>query len=114
MKRQNNRKISVIIGNPPYNAKQQDENENNPNRPYTRESIVVSRQTYIRASGAKKIRLFDMYARFLRWASDRLRTTGLMAFVTNRSLHRESRNFDGFRKPVGGEVRRILDHGSGR
>ena len=28
----NRRKISVIIGNPPYNANQQNENDNNKNR----------------------------------------------------------------------------------
>ena len=32
IKRQNERKISVIIGNPPYNANQLNENENNKNR----------------------------------------------------------------------------------
>ncbi|MEJ7671706.1 MAG: N-6 DNA methylase [Chitinophagaceae bacterium] len=34
IKRQNERKISVIIGNPPYNANQQNENDNNKNREY--------------------------------------------------------------------------------
>ena len=34
IKRQNARKISVIIGNPPYNANQQNENDNNKNRAY--------------------------------------------------------------------------------
>jgi len=32
IKRQNERKISVILGNPPYNAKQQGANEMNRNR----------------------------------------------------------------------------------
>jgi predicted helicase len=36
IKRQNKRKISVIIGNPPYNANQQNENDNNKNRTYPR------------------------------------------------------------------------------
>jgi predicted helicase len=36
IKRQNDRAISVIIGNPPYNANQQNENENNKNREYPR------------------------------------------------------------------------------
>ena len=31
---QNEKTISVIIGNPPYNANQQIENENNKNRKY--------------------------------------------------------------------------------
>ena len=32
IRRQNKKKISVIIGNPPYNANQKNENENNKNR----------------------------------------------------------------------------------
>ena len=40
-----------------------------------------------------------MYARFFRWASDRLSENGVLAFVTNRSFI-ESRTFDGFRKTV--------------
>ena len=38
VKRQNERKISVIIGNPPYNANQQNENDNNRNRAIWRAS----------------------------------------------------------------------------
>ncbi|MCC5669349.1 hypothetical protein LC653_37335 [Nostoc sp. CHAB 5784] len=34
IKRQNESKISVIIGNPPYNAKQENFNDNNSNRYY--------------------------------------------------------------------------------
>jgi predicted helicase len=43
-----------------------------------------------------------MYARFFRWASDRLNENGVLAFVTNRSFI-ESRTFDGFRKTVAKE-----------
>lgn len=43
-----------------------------------------------------------MYARFFRWASDRLDANGILAFVTNRSFI-ESRTFDGFRKTVAQE-----------
>ena len=43
-----------------------------------------------------------MYARFFRWASDRLDANGVLAFVTNRSFV-ESRTFDGFRKMVAQE-----------
>jgi predicted helicase len=32
--RQNKRKISIVIGNPPYNANQANENDNNKNREY--------------------------------------------------------------------------------
>lgn len=98
IKRQNRRKISVIIGNPPYNANQQNENDNNKNRTYPHIDDRIKR-TYIKASTAQKTKLYDMYARFYRWASDRLGDEGILAFVSNRSFI-DSRTFDGFRKTV--------------
>jgi predicted helicase len=98
IKRQNRRKISVIIGNPPYNANQQNENDNNKNRTYAHIDKRI-KNTYIKASTAQKTKLYDMYARFYRWASDRLGDEGLIAFVTNSSFL-DARTFDGFRKQV--------------
>jgi len=98
IKRQNRRKISIIIGNPPYNANQQNENDNNKNRTYAHIDRRI-KDTYIKASTAQKTKLYDMYARFYRWASDRLGDEGVLAFVTNRSFI-ESRTFDGFRKQI--------------
>src|SRR5260370_19888718 len=71
IKRQNKKKISVIIGNPPYNANQLNENENNKNREYPTVDAVI-KDTYIAASDAQKTKLYDMYVRFFRWASDRI------------------------------------------
>jgi predicted helicase len=53
-----------------------------------------------------------MYARFFRWASDRLDQNGILALVTNRSFI-ESRTFDGFRAVVAKEFNeiRIVDLG---
>jgi predicted helicase len=101
IKRQNSKKISVIIGNPPYNANQANENDNNKNREYPQVDARI-KQTYIAESAAQKTKLYDMYARFFRWASDRLDANGVLAFVTNRSFV-ESRTFDGFRKVVAQE-----------
>ncbi len=101
IKRQNSRKISVVIGNPPYNANQANENDNNKNREYPAIDARI-KQTYIAESTAQKTKLYDMYARFFRWASDRLAADGVLAFVTNRSFI-DSRTFDGFRKTVGRE-----------
>ena len=105
IKRQNDKKISVIIGNPPYNANQQNENENNKNReyPYIDKRI---KETYIRASTAQKTKVYDMYARFYRWAMDRMNQNGVLSFVTNRSFL-DSRTFDGFRKIVQKEFTEI-------
>lgn len=101
IKRQNSKKISVIVGNPPYNANQANENDNNKNREYPEVDARI-KQTYIHESTAQKTKLYDMYARFFRWATDRLDANGVLAFVTNRSFV-ESRTFDGFRKVVARE-----------
>lgn len=101
IKRQNGRRISVVIGNPPYNANQANENDNNKNREYPDIDREIKR-TYIAESTAQKTKLYDMYARFFRWASNRLDENGILAFVTNRSFI-ESRTFDGFRKTVASE-----------
>ncbi len=101
IKRQNGRRISVVIGNPPYNANQANENDNNKNRKYPDIDKRI-KQTYIAESTAQKTKLYDMYARFFRWASDRLDENGVLAFVTNRSFI-QGRTFDGFRKTVASE-----------
>lgn len=98
IKKQNRRKISVIIGNPPYNANQQNENDNNKNRTYPHIDKRI-KNTYIKSSSAQKTKLYDMYIRFFRWASDRLGDDGLVVFITNRSFI-DSFGADGFRKTV--------------
>lgn len=99
--RQNTKKISVIIGNPPYNANQKNENENNKNREYPTIDKRI-KDTYIKHSTAQKTKLYDMYVRFLRWSSDRIAQNGIIAFVSNNSFI-DARSFDGFRKVVADE-----------
>ncbi len=84
IKNQNSKKISVIIGNPPYNANQMNENDNNKNREYPQIDKRI-KDTYIHHSTAQKTKVYDMYARFLRWSSDRLDKNGIIALITNRS-----------------------------
>ena len=95
---QNKKKISVIMGNPPYNANQMNENDNNKNRAYQEVDTRI-KETYIKNSTAQKTKVYDMYARFYRWATDRLEKNGIIAFITNRSFI-DSRTFDGFRKCI--------------
>lgn len=96
IKRQNKRKISVIIGNPPYNAWQENYNSRNPNRPYQRVDERIG-ATYIREGKAQnKNSVYDMYTRFFRWASDRLKDDGIIAFISNRNFI-EKAAYDGFR-----------------
>lgn len=97
VKRQNRRKISVIIGNPPYNAWQENYNQNNANRPYARVDERI-KQTYIKEGTAQnKNSVYDMYTRFVRWASDRIGDEGIVAYVIGRKPIAKAA-YDGFRK----------------
>ena len=109
---QNEKTISVIIGNPPYNANQQNENDNNKNREYPAIDRRIS-ETYIAASTAQKTKQYDMYKRFIRWASDRLADDGIIAFITNRA-YLNAKQDDGFRQVAAKEFTDIyvLDLGS--
>ena len=102
---QNEKSISVIIGNPPYNANQQNENDNNKNRAYPGIDRRI-RDTYIAASTAQKTKQYDMYKRFIRWASDRLADDGIVGFVSN-SAFLDARQDDGFRKVVAEEFNEL-------
>lgn len=105
VKRQNRRKISVILGNPPYNVGQLNESNKNKNREYPHIDNLI-RQSYVKLSAAQKSAVYDMYSRFIRWASDRLHDDGVLAFITNRSFI-DSRTYDGFRKTVVNEFSEI-------
>ena len=105
IKRQNAKKISVIIGNPPYNANQLNENDNNKNREYPHIDERI-KKTYVAESTAQKTKMYDMYTRFFRWASDRLHENGVLAFVSNSSFI-DSRSYDGFRKIIAEEFNEI-------
>ena len=87
----------VIIGNPPYNAKQINENDNNRNRKYKTMDAQVA-GTYAKDSIAvNKNALADPYIKAIRWASDRIGEEGVVAFVTNDSFL-DGVAFDGLRK----------------
>ncbi len=109
---QNEKAISVIIGNPPYNASQTSFTEFNPNREYPSVDRRIS-ETYIAASTAQKTLQYDMYKRFIRWASDRLADDGIIGFITNRA-YLDTRQDDGFRQVAAREFTDIyiLDLGS--
>ena len=109
---QNEKPISVIIGNPPYNDQQSNWYEQNPNRQYPEVDRRI-RDTYIKEGTAQRTHQYDMYKRFLRWASDRLDDNGIVAFVTNRA-YLDTKQDDGFRNVVGQEFTDIyiMDLGS--
>ena len=87
----------VIIGNPPYNVGQINENDNNKNRKYPMMDAQV-KETYAKDSTARnKNALADPYIKAIRWASDRIGEEGVVAFVTNNGFL-DGVAFDGMRK----------------
>ena len=94
---QKDQDITVIIGNPPYNVGQVNENDNNKNRTYPVIDQRV-RDTYAQASKATlKRALADPYVKAIRWAADRIGEEGVVAFVTNNSFL-DGVAFDGMRR----------------
>ncbi|EJF07513.1 putative helicase [Thiovulum sp. ES] len=90
--------FTVIIGNPPYNANQQNENDNNKNKSYPHIDKRI-KDTFVKKSNAQKTKMYDMYSRFYRWAIDRIGKSGIISFVTNSSFL-DSKSLDGFRAEV--------------
>ena len=99
--RQKKEQIFVILGNPPYNMGQLNENDNNKNRKYNRHHQSVDnrvRDTYAVDSTATLLnKLGDPYVKAIRWASDRIVEDGVVAFITNDSFV-DQIAFDGMRK----------------
>ena len=94
---QKDQDITVIIGNPPYNVGQVNENDNNKNRTYATMDKQV-RETYAKDSNAtNKNALSDPYVKAIRWAADRIGEEGIVAFITNNSFL-DAVAFDGMRK----------------
>ncbi len=92
----------VVIGNPPYNASQDNENDNNKNRRHVAVDTRV-RNTFAADSSAQlKNKLYDPYVKAFRWAMDKLGDEGIVAFVTNNSFI-NAQMFDGMRKHLSEE-----------
>lgn len=97
LKRQQEDPIFVILGNPPYSARQKSENDNNQNKSHPKlENNIVN--TYAKHSKASALHtLYDSFIKAFRWSSDRLNKNGIIAFVTNNSFL-DSQSTDGLRK----------------
>jgi len=101
VKKQKSSPLFVIIGNPPYNAGQENANDNNKNKPHQIVDDFV-KENYAKTSKAtNKNALSDPYVKAFAWATERLKNEpqGIIAFITNNSFI-ESIAFDGMRKEL--------------
>ncbi len=89
--------IRVIIANPPYNAGQIDENDNNKNRKYPEMDAKVKRTYGADGTATLQRKLSDPYVKAIRYASERIGEKGLVCYVNNNSFLTEN-TFDGMRK----------------
>lgn len=99
IKRQKQQDIRVIIGNPPYSAGQNSQNDNNQNQKYPALDKRIEQTYAAQSTAVLKNSLYDSYIRGIRWASDRVKDKGIVAFVTNGSFI-DSNSADGLRKSL--------------
>ena len=89
--------IRVIVMNPPYSSGQNNANDNNQNEKYPKLDERIA-ETYVKnSSGTNKNSIYDSYIRAIRWASDRVKDSGVIAFVSNGSFI-DGNAADGLRK----------------
>ena len=106
VQRQKAADMFVVIGNPPYNSRQVNENDNNRNRTYETMDTLLQ-DTYSRDSKARnKNSLSDPYVKAILWASKRIGEEGVVAFVTNNGFL-DGIAFDGMRKHLYQDFNRI-------
>jgi predicted helicase len=98
--------ITVIVGNPPYSAGQDSNNEDNANEVYPSLDRHI-RDSYAERSEAKNLnKLYDSYIRAIKWATLRIQDRGVIAYVTNGGWI-DSTTADGMRKSLAEEFTSI-------
>lgn len=95
-KRQKKLDIRVILGNPPYSVGQKDDNDDAANIRYPGLDARLQ-ETYVGRSTGNPRSLYDSYVRAIRWASDRVGSSGVIGFVTNAGFV-DGKAADGMRK----------------
>lgn len=98
--------IRVIVMNPPYSSGQNSANDNNQNEKYPKLDERIAETYAQNSSGTNKNSIYDSYIRAIRWASDRVKDSGVIAFVSNGSFI-DGNAADGLRKCLVGEFSKL-------
>ncbi|MEU4368220.1 DEAD/DEAH box helicase [Micromonospora chersina] len=96
-KKQQKQDITVVIGNPPYSVGQGSQNDDNRNMRYEVLDQRIQDSYAARSAATLKRNLYDSYIRAIRWAADRIKDEGVVAFVTNGG-YIDGNSYDGLRK----------------
>ncbi len=102
VERQKAQPIRVVFGNPPYSGGQESANDNNQNQKYPRLDARIEATYAAKSSGTNKNSLYATEIKALRWASDRIKNEGVVAFVTNNKFI-GGNTADGLRKCIAEE-----------
>ncbi|MGO4943707.1 DEAD/DEAH box helicase [Streptococcus alactolyticus] len=102
LKRQQETPITAIIGNPPYSAKQDNEDDNNNRVSYPILDNSLKTKWIDTSSAINKNGLLDSYIRAFRWSADKLKENGIIAFITNSS-YLDGVAMDGMRQALESE-----------
>ncbi|MBQ7630896.1 MAG: N-6 DNA methylase, partial [Selenomonadaceae bacterium] len=91
------KKIQIIIGNPPYSVGQRSANDNAQNNYYAKIEQKISETYAANTQATNKNSLYDSYIKAFRWASERIKDGGIIGFVTNAGWL-DGAAMDGLRK----------------
>ncbi|MCH0557751.1 DEAD/DEAH box helicase [Streptomyces sp. MUM 16J] len=98
-KKQQKLPIRVVIGNPPYSVGQDSANDNNQNLKYQTLDERIAKTYVAQSTAVLKTSLYDSYVRAIRWASDRIKDEGIVAYVSNGG-YIDGNTADGLRKSL--------------
>jgi predicted helicase len=98
-KKQRRQDITVVVGNPPYSVGQDSVNDDNQNLKYEALDERIAKTYVTRSAVGNKSKLYDSYIRAIRWASDRIKNEGIVAFISNGG-YIDGTSADGLRKSL--------------
>lgn len=98
-KKQKTQDITVVVGNPPYSVGQDSQNDDNQNLKYEELDERIASTYAAQSTATLKRNLYDSYVRAIRWASDRIKNEGVVAYVSNGG-YIDGNTFNGLRKSL--------------
>lgn len=98
--------ITVVLGNPPYSGREENDNNFSESIIYPKLDLEIT-NSYAKNSNATAVNaLYDSYIRAIKWSSLRIGKTGIIGFITSSS-YIDKVAMDGLRKSLQDEFNQI-------